>query len=351
MRSALVERGLPLNRYAEIADAPVQHRRRVPAAALGLNGLAVRLLWMQGALLIATVFLFAYTGLTLQWTSLGPTLFGDGLVLGMWACLYCYAPGKPRAWILAETVAVLILVIMVTQILCPMQYPAAALGRPLIDHVLASADAILGINVQTLAQWTRAHSMVRDALSLAYFTLIWQFSLIIPALGIVLRDREALWEYAFHFHFCLLLAVAAFILWPAACAFQYYGFESTISQARFIHHFNGLRDGSMTVVRMNDIEGLVSVPSFHVAGALMIMWACRRHALLLVPVVILNCALIAATFMSGAHYVVDTFVSVPLFAASILVYRTWAAPLHRSNATKSSPTCPRDELTVAAQPV
>jgi len=284
---------------------------------------------MQGAALVATIFLFAHSHLSVQWSSLGATLFGDGLVVAIWAHLYFDAPGRPRTWILGETVAVLVLVLTLSQILCSMQYPAAALGRPLIDPILASADGMLGINVQALAEWTRAHAMVRDALSQAYFTLLWQFALVIPALGILLRDRDALWEYAFHYHFCLLLALGAFVLWPAACAFQYYGFESTINQARFIHHFNGLRDGSMTVVRMNDIEGLVSVPSFHVAGALMITWAFRRRVLLLVPVALVNGALIAATFMSGAHYVVDALLSLPLFGASILVYRMWAAPLHR----------------------
>jgi hypothetical protein len=330
MPSVVSETALSLKGYPEIADVPVRRSRRsVPAAALGLNGLAVRLLWMQAAALVATIFLFAYSHLTVQWTSLGATLFGDGLVVAIWVYLYFDAPGRPRTWILAETMAVLVLIITLSQILCSMQYPAAALGRPLIDPILASADAILGINVESLAQWTRAHPTVSDALSQAYFTLLWQFALVIPALGILLRDRDALWEYAFHYHFCLLVALAAFILWPAACAFQYYGFESTIDQTRFIHHFNALRDGSMTVVRMNDIEGLVSVPSFHVAGALMISWAFRRRVLILVPVTVVNCALIAATFMSGAHYVVDALLSLPLFAASIFVYRKWAAPLHR----------------------
>ena len=332
MRSPLTEPASPVVTYPEARHASVRRtRRRVPAAALGLNGLAVRLLWMQAALLVATVFLFKYTHLSLQWASAGPVLAVNGLLVVLWASFYC-APGSGREWRLAEAVAVLVLVLSLTHILAPAQYAAAALSRRLVDPVLASADAMLGIHVPTLAQWTRSHGLVNHALTLAYHTLLLQFASIIPALAIVLRDREALWEYAFHFHFCALLTVTALALWPAACAFQYYGFESTINQTRFIHHFNGLRDGSMTIVRMNDLEGLISVPSFHVAGALMVTWACRRHLRLLVPVVILNAALVAATFMSGAHYAVDTLITIPMFAASVVVYRRWAAPLHLSRA-------------------
>jgi hypothetical protein len=290
---------------------------------------------MQAALLVTTILLFKYTHLTLQWASAGPMLGVNGLLAVVWATFYC-APGKPREWRLAEAVAVLVLVLSLTHILAPAQYAAAALNRPLIDHVLASADAKLGVHVPSLAQWMRSHVILNQALTLAYFTLLTQFALIIPALAIVLRDRDALWEYAFNFHFCALLTVMALALWPAACAFQYYGFESTINQARFIHHFNALRDGSMRVVRMNDLEGLISVPSFHVAGALMITWACRRHLRLFLSVAVLNGALVAATFMSGAHYVVDTLITIPMFAISVVVYRKWAAPFHANGAVDGS---------------
>ncbi len=330
MRTPLTEPASSVATYPAAGHGAVGcNPTRVPAAALGLNGLAVRLLWVQVALLVATAALFNYTHLSLDWASAGPTLAVDGVLAALWASYYC-APGTARQRPLAEALAVLVLVLSLTHILTPAQYAAAALDRPLIDHVLASGDAMLGVHVPALVRWTRSHVFINQALAIAYFTFLTQCASIIPTLAIVLRDREGLWEYAFHFHFCALLTVTALAVWPAACAFQYYGFESTINQARFIHHFNGLRDGSMTIVRMNDLEGLISVPSFHVAGALMVTWACRRHRRLLVPVVILNAALVAATFMSGAHYAIDTLITIPMFAASVAVYRKWAAPLHRN---------------------
>ena len=61
----------------------------------------------------------------------------------------------------------------------------------------------------------------------------------------------------------------------------------------------------MTVVDMTNIEGLVSMPSFHAAGALFVTWALRRTWWLFVPVALLNLWLIASTVLTGAHYAID----------------------------------------------
>ena len=36
-------------------------------------------------------------------------------------------------------------------------------------------------------------------------------------------------------------------------------------------------DGSMTTVPWDNLEGLVSLPSFHTAGAAIVTWAFRQH--------------------------------------------------------------------------
>jgi len=136
-----------------------------------------------------------------------------------------------------------------------------------------------------------------------------------------MRDRRALWEFVFHFHVCATITLVAFALFPAACAFNYYGFESTIPQAGFIADFAGARSGSVRVLEFGRMEGLVSMPSFHVAGALMVTWAFRRHVWLLVPLVVINSLLVAATFMTGAHYVIDVLGTLAMFAGSLALWR------------------------------
>ncbi len=131
----------------------------------------------------------------------------------------------------------------------------------------------------------------------------------------------------FHFHFCLVVTLLALGLFPAACAFNYYGFESTLEQTRFTAHFVGVRAGTFSVIQFNDMEGLISMPSFHVAAGLMVTWAFRQFRVWLAVLVGLNALMITATFMSGAHYFIDVIATLVLFLASIGVYRKWGAAL------------------------
>jgi len=207
-------------------------------------------------------------------------------------------------------------------ILSPAQYPAVAAGRPLVDAALAAADAALGVHVPALAAWTRGHPLLSSLLTAAYFSLLPQLVLT-PAVLVWYRRHDRLREYLFHFHLCAGVTVAMLALFPAACAFQYYGFESVLDQRRFIAQFNALRAGAPPVIGFGDLEGLISVPSFHAAGGLMCAWAVRglRPA---AASLALNAALLAATVMTGAHYLVDVPVTAALFATSVAAWRLLA---------------------------
>jgi PAP2 superfamily protein len=274
----------------------------------------------QAVLGLVTVPFYASAGLTVAWATAVPHLV---LIVALPALfLYFVAvPGSSWERGLPDAMLVAFLLILLTNVASPAQYLAVTIDRPLVDAHLAAADAWIGIHVPALAAWTSAHAAIASILKASYFTLLPQFFLPILVLGMWSADRERLWEYCFHFHFCLLATIATLALWPAECAFQHYGFQSTIDQSRFIHHFTGLRNGTFHVIRFDDLEGLISMPSFHVAGALMVTWAFRGYRAWRYPLVALNVCLVLATFMSGAHYFVDVLATVALFGASLAAYR------------------------------
>ena len=140
-------------------------------------------------------------------------------------------------------------------------------------------------------------------------------------LGFWYRDRTALWEYAFHFQVCLLGTLACFALFPARVPFSVYGVESILDQSRFLAHFGGVRSGLMTVIDPSNLEGLVSFPSFHTAGALMTTWALRRSRIWVTLLGVLNTGLIAATVLLGVHYFIDLLGAVALCGVSLALYR------------------------------
>jgi hypothetical protein len=298
--------------------------RGATLAELGWNRLARCLVALQLLALVAGVLMYRVTGLTLVWRTDAYWLVL--VVPTMVAWLYfVWEPGSPREWLFAEAVFVFLLLLLFGQIAPPAQYGAVALKRPLIDPWLARMDARLGIDVRELVAWTGAHPSLVWLLRKAYLSLLPQFLLPMFLLPI-LRDREALWEYAFHFHVCSVVTLAAVAIWPVEYAFTFYGFKPLLPQGQAALHFAALRNGTLTTIRLDDMQGLVSLPSFHVAGALMVTWACRR-SWFWVPLAVVNVLLSAATVMLGLHYATDLIATAAMCAGSLWMYRRWGQGL------------------------
>jgi hypothetical protein len=294
-------------------------------ALLGLHPLGKCLVACNGVALLVGVIFFCLRGLTIDWS----TVWLSGLLLAAlfigWLNFY-FVPGGPKEWFVAELLFVTFLMVLLTNVLVPMQYGAVAMGAPYADPWLAAADALMGVHVPTLTAWTWAHPVLLRLITLTYFSFAPQLLLTVLALA-ALRERERLWEFAFHFHVCLIVTIAALALWPAVCAPAYYGYPPTIDMTHVIAQIKGFHDGSMTVIRFNDLEGLVSLPSFHVAGAMLVTWAFRHRPKVLIPLIVLNTGLAFSTVLTGEHYAVDVLAAAPLVAGSLAAYRWWGLKL------------------------
>jgi hypothetical protein len=294
-------------------------------ARFGLNQLGELLLTLNAVALIVGVLLLSASGVSIDWATAWPGAALLSALVVVWLNLY-FMPGAPREAFVAEVLFVTFAMVLLTNVLVPMQYGALALGAPYADPWLARADAWLGASVPAMTAWTWAHPRVATLAKVVYFTFAPQMLLTVLALALQ-RDRERLWEFAFHFHVCLIVTIAALALWPSACAPVFYGFEPTIDTTRAIAQIKGFHDGTMTMVRFDELDGLVSVPSFHVAGALLVTWAFRSRPRVLVPLVVLNAGLCLSTLFTGEHYAVDVLAAVPLVAASVVAWRGFGRPL------------------------
>jgi membrane-associated phospholipid phosphatase len=290
---------------------------RPPLARLGGNRITAGCLLLQASVLALTVGLGAAMGLRYDWRAAGPFLVLPGGAALVWA-YYAWVPGRQAAdWVVAETACVLALLLGFGLIMAPAQYVAAALPFPLIDAQLAAGDAALGIHIPTLVAWTRTHPWLVQALFRTYGTLLPQLFLPVLVLGFWYRDRAKLWEYAVLVHGCLAVTLLVSAVWPATCVSGYFGFDAILDQHRLIAHFASLRAGTFTVIHPDQIEGLVSPPSFHTAGALLACWAFRGRWAWLAPLIGVNVGLIAATVCLGLHYGVDVIAGAALVAVSV----------------------------------
>lgn len=292
-----------------VGPTPIGWHRLSRALALGQIAVA--------ALSIAAC---AALGIEIRWrTAVTPLMVAVAALVA--ATAFARRPSASALrWMIPEGLLAFGLVISLCVVSLPAQYAGAALNRPTIDAWLASLDAAMGVHVPSLVAWTRAHPTLATWLARAYDSFGLQVLTAAPVL-VLLGSRDHLWEFVWNLQLCLIVTLACFAVFPAACAFTFYGFESTLPQDVFIAHFDGFRSGRLSTLDFGDVTGLVSAPSFHVAGALLITWAVRHRWWALLPLILLNGALCLATVLSGAHYAIDPLLSVALCVASVVTWR------------------------------
>ena len=65
------------------------------------------------------------------------------------------------------------------------------------------------------------------------------------------------------------------------------------------------------------MAGLITFPSFHAAGAVLLAWGFRSVPLLGIPFVALNIAMLATIPVIGSHYFVDVIGGIAVAALAI----------------------------------
>jgi membrane-associated phospholipid phosphatase len=250
---------------------------------------------IQLGVLILAVPLYWAAGLTFKWSSVGGQLFIAG-VFGAGAMLSRRdRNGVPQAF------SAITLLLTAWLIMGPLQYLAAAWNRPLVDVYLLRADARLGVSWPAIDRWVTGHAITRHVLGLAYVSLLPQFVIVPLVLGWLNRTR--LWQFVLQFQLAALGTVMLFAWWPASTPAQH-GVHEWVSQANAMQQLFAVRAGALRLLDLTQATGLISWPSFHTAGALVVVWSLRK-TWWFGPIVLLDGLLIAATVLLGVHYAVD----------------------------------------------
>ena len=203
-----------------------------------------------------------------------------------------------------------------------LMYAVAALPRPLVDASLRHADAACGVHVPALVDWTRSHPEIERLLQLAYNSLLWQTPAVIILLGFS-GDRRRLTGFVRQFILSTLACAIIFALWPAEGPFAAYGFAPSPTQARYLEHLHGLRDGTRTLISWRGAEGLITFPSFHTCWAILLAWCTCGRRFLFPVMVALNGAVIVSTMTTGWHYFADVIGGVVIAAGAIALSAIW----------------------------
>lgn len=75
----------------------------------------------------------------------------------------------------------------------------------------------------------------------------------------------------------------------------------------------------MTAIQLNNLEELVTFPSFHTACGVLFAWALWRVRYLWIVGLILNVLMIASTPISGSHYLIDVIAGAGVAYIAIVI--------------------------------
>lgn len=261
------------------------------------------------AIVVVTGLWMAAAGLSLHWFSaVLPVL----TCLGLELLSAFYRLRRPDLR-LAATLTALAQLIAFTGAAAPLSYAVAGTGGPLWDATLLSWDRTLGLDWRAYLAFVDARPTLGLVYTIAYQSIMAQMVVIVVVLGFTGR-LLAVRDFVLAFVIAGLAVILISGLMPAMAMFVHLGlqpqdFPHLNPAAAFVHvgALTGLRDGTLRLIALDQLEGIITFPSFHSALGVIFIHALWSVRWLRWPALTLNGLLIAATPIDGGHYFVDVF--------------------------------------------
>lgn len=208
---------------------------------------------------------------------------------------------------------------------------ALAIGTvPYVDAQLAHADAVLfpGLDwpaaVRGLTPWSKTQRL----LTFSYTALNWLPFFLILGLCFF-GPRGMAKRFIVAWSIGLLFCVLPFHWFPAIGALRYFGLspadlgDTVIVAATwdFGAGLEALRSPGPVTLGVGTLGALVTFPSFHACGAIVLAWGCWHLPCVRWPLLVLNALMWASAFPIGGHYIVDIIAGSAVAALAIFCAR------------------------------
>jgi len=206
---------------------------------------------------------------------------------------------------------------------------------PMADGLLISWDQKFGLNWIQYFEWVHSQPLVIRILDLSYTSLTFLSILALTGLVVMCQAQRARYFIETFFVtavFCILAGMffpaeaAVVVLVPDLSAYPNF---TTPPGVYHIDHLTALRDPHIpAVLNPENLPGLVTFPSFHTAGGILLAVAYWRTAVF-IPVSLYSLIMIASTPVSGGHYIIDLIAGAAVagVVATLIARRTCYAGL------------------------
>ena len=279
--------------------------------------------WAAVAILLAIPFLFVAAGIFSAIASELLPIFG--VLAIFFGCGWrMYRLGKTKIADALHITGLFYLVACAAALSCSV---LAITTFPYADESLAAADRSFGFDWLAMHAWFRHSAVWSYLLIAAYNALNWAPQVLIVLLC-ALRGREAAFCFLTSRAVALVLTVAIFPLFPASAAFHFYGLtpdmmpgQTAVASWELPEIMESLRNGANRTLGRAELTGIVTMPSFHAAGAILLLWAYWTFKWLRVLSVAINGAMFLSAVPVGGHYLVDIIAGLALAILSIVIAR------------------------------
>ncbi len=235
--------------------------------------------------------------------------------------------------------------IFIVAFMGPLTYVAGAFGFPLQDDLYLAIDRAMGLDPRHLLDFVNARPELAMWLEAAYGMIRWPLIGVPVILAMTMR-YERLQVFVMAFGLALVATLILSAIMPAIGT--YYGLGVSPETAtpnlnamiygKQAHDIPAIRDGSLRDIELFKLAGIVAFPSFHAASALLYAWALCPVRGFGIVASLLNTAMIAATPVIGAHYVVDVIGGLVVAVLSVALAKYLAEwTKRRSSASVSHP--------------
>lgn len=271
---------------------------------------------LVGAMAALTVASFALTGLTVDLRSNPSLLLSISGILAF-SFFYRYWRPDPHLRALTEVAAQFLLILIFGPLLT---YAAVAVKFPYVDADLYAIDNALGFNRQAYLKFFAARPWLSRIVEFAYFSMLPQLALV-PVVIFFAKKFERVQRMTMAVAIALLITVLVSVFTPSLTAFVHVDMPEMANVPANLYTpeatMEALRAGTMRSVALNQLEGLISFPSFHTAAALIFIWTLHTVRYVSWAGIPLNLALIVATPTVGAHYFIDVVGGIVVASAAI----------------------------------
>lgn len=195
----------------------------------------------------------------------------------------------------------------------------------LVDGMLSAADKKLGFDWLWIHEFFRTSFFTSRLLISAYSALNWMPQVLIVCLCMG-RDEQIVFRFLTAWILSLLITALLYPFFPAIAAFRFYGLTpdmmpgpTAMASWQLPEIMDGLRSGAHRTLGRADLIGVVTMPSFHAAGATILLWGFWTFKFIRpisTPIAIL---MFFSAVPVGGHYVVDVFAGLAVAIMSIVV--------------------------------